>query len=219
MPTIVSGTVPASDLALSHSLGTLADLYFEVERIVTSGDETVMPMLWARGTSRADVEAALRDDPTVDEVELLGDFDDEWLFQMQWVSQVDLILEMLTNAEASVLDAVGHGDQWRLRVLYPRRSLFSTTHEFCEDHGITFDVRSIRELDEEPAGRYGLTAAQYEMLSAAATRGYFQVPRGVSLEELADELDISHQAASERLRRAMDALVEDALFVGMDELA
>ncbi|MBX0322062.1 helix-turn-helix domain-containing protein [Halomicroarcula sp. F13] len=218
MPTIVSGTVPASDLALSHSLEALPELLFEVERIVTSGDDALMPMLWVRGGSRAEIESALDEDPTVDDVDLLGEFDDECLFRMEWVSRIDLIMQMLTNSEATVLDAVGKNDRWKVRVLYPRRSLFSKTHDFCEEHGVEFDVSSIRELDEEPAGRYGLTSAQYEVLSEASRRGYFKVPREVSLSELADELDISHQAASERLRRATDALVEDTLFVGMTEL-
>lgn len=216
MPTIVSGTVPASDLALSHSLEALPKLRFELERIVTSGDEALMPMLWARGTARQEVEETLESDPTVDNVELLGDFEDEWLFRMEWIGHVDLIVQMLTNSEATILDAVGHQDRWKLRVLYPRRSLFSKTHEFCEAHGISFDVTSIRELDEDPAGRYGLTSAQYEVLAEASRRGYFKIPREISLEELAEELDVSHQAASERLRRATDALVEDALFVSLD---
>lgn len=216
MPTIVSGTIPAKDLALAYSLEQLPGLQFEIERIVTSGDDALMPMLWVRGSTREEVEATLTEDPTVDQVELLGDFDDEWLFRMEWIAHVDLLVQMLTNSEATILDAVGQGDCWKLRVLYPRRSLFSKTHDFCEGHGLDFEVSSIRELDEEPAGRYGLTTAQYEILAAASKRGYFEVPRGVSLEELADDLDISHQAASERLRRATDALVEDALFVGLD---
>jgi hypothetical protein len=154
----------------------------------------------------------------VDEVTLLGDFEDEWLFRMEWVDHVDLIVEMLTHAEATILDAVGQGSQWRLRVLYPERSLFSDTHDFCEAHGLSFDVASIRELDGEPAGRFGLTTEQYEVLSEAAEHGYFEVPREVTLEELADRLGVSHQALSERLRRAIDALVEDTLFVGVDSV-
>jgi hypothetical protein len=218
MPTVVTGTVPAGEFALSHSLSSLPELRFEVERIVTSADDAVMPLLWVRGTSFERVEEALDADPSVDEVVLVGDFSEEWLFRMEWIDHVDLIVEMLTHADATILDAVGHGSQWRLRVLYPERSGFSDTHEFCEEHGLNFDVRSIRELDGEPAGRFGLTTEQYEVLSRAAENGYFEVPREVTLEELADQLDVSHQALSERLRRAIDALVEDTLFVGVDTM-
>jgi hypothetical protein len=109
MPTIVSGTIPASDLALNHSLEQLPELQFEIERIVTSGDDALMPMLWVRGSQREDIEQTLEADPSVDNVELLGDFEDEWLFRMEWVDHVDLIVQMLTNSEATILDAVGHG--------------------------------------------------------------------------------------------------------------
>jgi predicted DNA binding protein len=43
------------------------------------------------------------------------------------------------------------------------------------------------------------------------------VPRSVTLQELAEEFDVSHQAISERLRRATNALVQDTLFVGLNE--
>lgn len=217
MPTIVSGTVPASEFALDYTLESLPELTFEIERIVTSGDSAVMPLLWVRGADREHVEETLEADPTVDDVTLLGDFDEEWLFQMEWVGHVDLVVQMLVNSEATILDAVGHEDHWKLRVLYPRRELFSKTHTFCEEHGLTFDVASIRELESEPAGRYGLTEEQYDVISTAAAKGYFEVPRAVTLQELAEEFDVSHQAISERLRRATDALVEDTLFVGMAE--
>jgi predicted DNA binding protein len=213
MPTIVTGTVPAEELALSHTLESLPDMLFEVERIVTSGDDALMPLLWIRGPSRDRVEEILAEDRTVDGVELVGDFGGEWLFRMEWIDRVDLLVQMLTNAEATVLDAVGRDGQWKLRVLYPERELFSKTHDFCEEHGLVFDVRSIRELEGEPAGRYGLTAEQYEVLAEAARLGYFEVPRAVSLEELG----VSHQAASERIRRATSALVDDTLFVGLNE--
>jgi hypothetical protein len=217
MPTIVSGTIPADEFALSHSLQTLPELMFEVERVVSSGEDALMPLLWARGADMDRVQETLAEDPTTDQVKLLGDFGDEWLFRMEWVRHIDLMIQMLVNSEATVLDAVGHENRWRIRVLYPRRSLFSKTHDFCEAHGLTFDVNAIRELEAEPAGRYGLTKDQYDVLATATSKGYFEVPRNVTLQELAEDFDVSHQAVSERLRRAVNALVEDTLFVGLNE--
>ena len=217
MPVLVTGTVPASELALSHTLESVPDLLFEIERIVTSGDERVLPLLWIRGPSRERVERTLEEDPTVDNVELVGDFEEEWLFRMEWFDRIDLLVQMLTNSEAAILGAVGRDGQWQLRVLYPERDLFSQTHDFCDAHGLHFDVSTIRELEGKPAGRYGLTNEQYEALAEADRVGFFAVPREASLKELADELGISHQSASERVRRATGSLVEDTLFVGLNE--
>jgi predicted DNA binding protein len=103
--------------------------------------------------------------------------------------------------------------------MYPEREGLSATHEFCHAHNLSFDVESVREMDGQPAGRYGLTTEQFEALTTAAQRGLFAVPREVTLEELAEEFDVTHQALSERIRRATGALVEDALLVGPVERA
>jgi predicted DNA binding protein len=122
---------------------------------------------------------------------------------------------MITNHEATVLDAYGKRDRWKLRVMYPDRDELSAVSEFCNSHGLSFEIESVREMEGEPAGRYGLTAEQFDALTTAAQQGLFEVPRGVTMEELAEEFDVSHQAMSERIRRATGALVEDTLLVGM----
>jgi hypothetical protein len=219
MVTIVRGTVPASEFALSHTLEAVPGLEFEIERIVDTGDHAVMPLLWVRGAEGDATEAveAFEEDPTVQGAELLAEFDGERLYQMEWVAHIELVLRMLTNSQAAILDAFGKGDRWKLRVMFPEREKFADTHDFCEDHGLSFDVESIRELDGDPAGRFGLTTEQFEALTTAARRGMFAVPREVTVEELAEEFDVSHQAMSERIRRATGALVEDTLLVGFSE--
>jgi hypothetical protein len=214
MVTIVRGTVPATEFALSHTLETLPSLEFEIERIVDTGDEAVMPLVWVRGADVEQVEEVFEADPSVDEVSLLAAFERESLYRMKWIDHVRLLLQMLTNSEATVLDAYGHDGRWALRVMYPEREHVSTTMEFCDGHGLSFDVESVRELEGEPAGRFGLTDEQFEALRTAAERGFFSVPREVTLKELAEEFGVSHQALSERIRRATAALVEDTLFVG-----
>ncbi|WP_254662883.1 helix-turn-helix domain-containing protein [Haladaptatus sp. W1] len=48
---------------------------------------------------------------------------------------------------------------------------------------------------------------QLEVLQLAAKHGYYDVPRGITLRELADRIDVSHQAVSERIRRAHGHLI------------
>jgi hypothetical protein len=215
MATIVRGRVPASEFALSRSLATVPELEFEIERVVDTGDEAVMPLLWVRGAEEEQVTEALRSDPSIEGLELLAAFDDEWLYRMEWVDHVELLLRMITNHEATVLDAYGKRDHWKLRVMYPDRDELSAVSEFCNSHGLSFEIESVRDMEGEPAGRYGLTAEQFDALTTAAQHGLFEVPRGVTMEELAEEFDVSHQAMSELIRRATGALVEDTLLVGM----
>lgn len=214
MVVIVNGSIPASEFALDNVLASYSEVEIEIERIVKSGEEAVIPLVWARGLDRAAFENALDDDPTVEEYALLAEFESELLYRMEWIEQVRLLLQMLTNSEATVLDAVGNRDRWHLRIMYPDRDLLSKTHEFCEQWGLSFDVESVREMEGDPAGRYSLTESQYEALVTALESGYYAVPRDITLEELADELDITHQALSELLRRGTRGLIEDALVIG-----
>lgn len=214
MAIIIRGTVPAEEFALSHTLEQLPHVEIECERIVQSGERSILPLLWVRSADGDDVETALRADPTVDAVNCLSTFDEETLYQMQWVDHVRLLLHMITNGEATILDAHGRDGTWQLRALYPNREYFAKTHEFVAEHGLSFDVESIREMDGGPAGRFGLTDDQYDALVEAARRGYYDVPRSVTLEELSDELSVSHQALSEQLRRGTGSLMEDTLLIG-----
>ena len=214
MVTSVIVSLDTRDLVLSRTLETVPEARFESERIVKSGESSLMPLLWARNADPESLEDAFETDPSVDEVELLADFDDEFLYRMRWIDHIDVLLQMLTSGEANILDAYAGSEEWKLRVLYPDRDKFSSTHEFCEEHGLSFEVHAIREMEGQPTGRYGLTEDQYEALVRATRRGHYDVPQEVTLEELADELDISHQALSERLRRGTEALVQDTLMIG-----
>ena len=211
---VIRGEIPADEFALYEVLSSLSGVEFEVERIVETGSDAAMPLIWVRGADHDAVADAFESDPSIREIELLSEFDDEQLYRMEWVSEVDLVLQMLTNSEATITDAYGTDGRWHLRVLYPDRESLTKTTEFRDEQGLTFDITAIRELEGEPAGRYGLTTEQFEALEAALEAGYYEVPRDVDQNELADQLGISHQALSERLRRATGALVEDALLVG-----
>ena len=65
-----------------------------------------------------------------------------------------------------------------------------------------------------------LTEPQQGAVAEAYRHEYYDVPREVSLDELARELEISHQALSERLRRANRVLVSEQLEGGgpVDEM-
>ena len=216
MVTLVEGTVPPSEFVLKHTLSRLPDVEVECERVVRGGEGTVLPLLWVRYADRREVEAVLAADPSVERVTCVAALDEEYLFQMEWVGRVDLLVQMLTNGKATVLDAYGRDERWRIRVMYPDREHHARTHEFANEHGLAFDVTSIREVNGEPSGWISLTDGQYEALVLAARRGYFEVPREVTLDELAEEMGVSHQALSERLRRSFQALVGGALLVETD---
>ena len=153
MPTVVRLSVPVEEFALSKTLSAVPTLQVETERIVKGGDAVVMPLLWVRNVSPEEFEARCREDPTVEDVTLLGEFDEELLYRMHWVGHVDLLVQMLLNGEATILDAFGHDQGWHLRILYPSREKLTETESFCSEHGLDVTIEALREMDGEPAGR------------------------------------------------------------------
>ena len=211
---VVRGEIPAQEFALYETLNSLPGVELEVERVVESGDEAAMPLMWVRNADSEAITTAFENDPSIRDLTLLSSFDNEHLYRMEWISEVDVILQMLTNSHATIMDAYGTDGRWYLRVLYPDRDALTKTTEFVDEGGFTFEVNAIRQMEGKPTGRYGLTESQFEALSTALIDGYYEVPRGIDQSDLADKLGISHQALSERLRRATEALLEDALLVG-----
>lgn len=216
MSTISEVSISAGTFALGETLEAVPEATFDVERVVAHDTERVMPFVWASASDREALEAAFEADPSVAEVEMLSDLDDEWLYRMEWVSHVQFVVHVLLEEQATVLDAHSESGRWHLRLMFPDRGSLSRTHEFCEEHDIEIAVDTIYEMDNERHGRFGLTEEQSETLTAAFESGYYEVPRDTSVADLAEELGISHQALSERFRRAHGNLVENALIIGSD---
>ncbi|MFC4541516.1 helix-turn-helix domain-containing protein [Halosolutus amylolyticus] len=213
MSTIAELAVPAEEFALRRTLEATDALTVEIERVVAHDPDSVMPCVWFGGdeSTLATVDDALADDPTVDEAELLTGSGGERLYRMHWVDDVTVMLHMLTEERATVLDATVEDTQWRFRVLFPERDALSRTYGFATDRGLTIEVRKIHRLEEAHGTRHGLTDAQYEALATALDRGYYEIPRAMDMETLSDELGVSHQALSERLRRGHRTLVAEVV--------
>ena len=217
MPTIVVANIPAEEFALRESLQAVPDLAVESQRVVEKGETLVMPLMWVRGADGETVQAALADDSSVHSASRIASYENESLYHMEWKRGVELAVQIMTEGESVILDLYGTSDGWRLRSMFPDRDTLSRTVEFCKNNGLGFDVRRVREMNVVPSGRWGLTDEQYEALRVAWDAGYFGVPREADLGDVADRLDISHQALSERLRRGHTNLIKETIGVGAPE--
>jgi predicted DNA binding protein len=208
MATIVEFRVPIDQLALAHTFASIPDLRIEIERFAAHDVGSAMPFVWVTADDFGAFEAALDEDPTVETFETLAEFDDERFYRMNWIDRIDFVIHLLVEEEGSITRARTTGDFWQLQVLFPEHDSLSRTYEFCEESGLSLTVESIYELDTHEGSQFGLTEQQRTTLVEAKKQGYYDVPRSVSLAELADSLDVSHQALSERFRRAHANLID-----------
>ncbi|SFK68073.1 Predicted DNA binding protein, contains HTH domain [Halogranum rubrum] len=94
-------------------------------------------------------------------------------------------------------------------LLFRREDLRAVIEEFKEIGTAT--LGHVKEFHPPTAA---LTPRQYEVLELALERGYFEWPRRLTSEELAQELDITHSTVLEHLRKAESKLLSDALSHG-----
>lgn len=211
--TIAEFQIPAEEFALCETLKRLSDLEVEVDRVVAHGTTHVMPFVWVSGDGFEEATSVFEADPSVEDVELLTELDEERFYRMSWTDRTEIVGHMLIERNATVQRAVASEGRWHLRVLFPERDDLSATNDYAKEKEFTLDLIRVYDVDAIRRVQYDLTDAQHEALVEAFERGYFEVPRNVDQIQLAEELDISHQALSERLRRGNHDLIKNALLV------
>ncbi|WP_254546260.1 helix-turn-helix domain-containing protein [Halomarina pelagica] len=221
MATIASVRVPTEELALHDCLATIPGLTLECKPLVLC-DYAELSLFHAIAGDRGELETALEGDLSVDRWSFLTSFEGGWLYDFDWAPHVDAAFRSLTRGGGSLTSATATGGEWHLRLVFPRREAFSKAFERCSRYGPSMEIEHVRTLNDEGKGGRDLTPSPYrvddlteeqrEALRAACELGYFDVPRRISLSDLADELDVSHQALSERLRRGHEVLVREVLF-------
>lgn len=179
---------------------------------VVDGAEWVL--LWARRGDHDAFEAGLEADPTVTPPATTVSVDDGRLHHLQLTDagRAASAYDLLVRESAIVRHLVGTHRGWETEIGFPERSSVYRFVEFLREQDAGVEVHGIaREREYGPEPSYGLTDPQREILVTALESGYFEIPRAASLSDLADRLGVSENAASERLRRAMAALVDAAV--------
>ncbi|MFC7138366.1 bacterio-opsin activator domain-containing protein [Halosimplex aquaticum] len=217
MSVIGEFTVPAESFALADALRSAPEMRVEADRHATHSPREVLPFLWATG---GDFEAFRREldaSPSVETVSVAERTDGERMYRLTWAKPFrDLIHDMIDH-HAAIIEAAASGEQWSLRLRFAEEEMVSAFQEHFEETGRRFEVRSLWRPSGPRQREFGLTAEQYEALAAAVREGYFQVPREATATDLGDRLDISANAASQRVRRGSAALVRSALLIDEDD--
>ncbi|MFC6767748.1 helix-turn-helix domain-containing protein [Natrinema soli] len=223
MTTIAELSLSTDEFALAETLQQLPALDVRVESVVAEGPTRTVPLVWFSNVGHDELENALESDPTVAEHrQLLENTEDGKLFyRLKYAADVESVCQCVYTDGGTVLDAQVTDGQWTLRLLFPHREELSDAVSAIEDCGVRVDIRRMVEAgqDEELETTAALTEPQQEAIAEAYRQGYYDVPREISLEELANELDISHQALSERLRRANRVLAGEQLDNPSGEMA
>jgi len=200
------GSVPAAD-----ALAVVPTARLELEGTTVLDDGAAELTVWAHGvdTHLRVFERALRTADGVRDCRRITDRIGTRIPYRIETTPNDPFGRLLTDVDV-LLDALCTREGWDVRALVADRRDFAACVDAWHEAGLTIDLTRLCAPSDFPIESDGeLTDSQRTMLERAFEAGYFDVPRGTTLDDLGDEFDISGQSASERLRRGLTNLLAE----------
>lgn len=212
MPTLVDLDLSADAFVLEHLLESVAGVRVELEVLVPV-DPAAIPLFWVASDDPDAVDAALRADASVADASLLVSTGEWRLYEATWEAATEDALAPIAGSGTRVQRATADPDGWTLCLLFRSREDVARFVDGCRSRDVDVDLRRVSDPSRSPADD-AVSDRQAEILRAAYEHGYWEVPRGITLAELADEVGVSNTAVSEALRRGIDNLVAETLVGG-----
>ncbi|APX96230.1 helix-turn-helix domain-containing protein [Natronorubrum daqingense] len=223
MTTVVELEIPADRLGAAQTFDRVPTFECQIGGMI--GDSP--PLVWVSGPNRRRVRDALEADPSLTVIASLTGSNqhtetsdgleerEQWLFRLEFGDELKVFEQIVAENAGAILTACGQNGTWSVKLLFHDRGALSECYALFEQYEYAVEVTRLTGIDDFESARTPLTQTQYETICTAYDLGYFDIPREITLKELASELDVSHQALSERLRRCHAALVSAELTDGM----
>lgn len=212
MSIIVEFRVRSPDLVMSETLQSMPSMKLDLIQEVGTNPEQPYLLFWAYGGDLDEFESRLDDDETVENIQTYSKMSGRVLYRVRITEAVEVVsYPMWVEIGAEQIQSRWVDGWWSVRMRLPDRNALGVIEEWCTDNDVEFELESIYTHQGLSTTGPELTEEQREILQIALKEGYFEVPREGNLADIADELDISSQAASERLRRGHKRLIKQQL--------
>jgi len=209
--------IPAHSFELGRILELEESGTIELEDMVPLGQKAV-PFFSVSDKVRESFEENVENHPSVERIIEVTRHDGERLYSLDWNVGRDVFLQGIVDFRGQLLSATGTANTWEFEIRFPTHEALSDFQEYCSNAHITLEVGRIYNPVRPGTGMwYGVTEPQRETLMRAVQGGYYSIPRRMSTQDLANDLEISDQAVTERLRRAIVTLTENTLIAMAEE--
>ena len=211
-----SFTVDQPEFPLNTVFEQLSDATVELDRVIPTND-AVIPYFWIYAEDIGDLTLDLSGDQGVDEVTVIDELDEQMLVRIDWNLDHESVLTAIIETDVTLLSGLGENENWTFEVRSDDQQAISEFQSYCRENDIPVRLTQLHALSPLDSDRqYDLTEGQRTALILAYSRGYFDSPRAATQDDIAEELDISHQAVSSRLQRGMRRLVASALITDQE---
>jgi predicted DNA binding protein len=178
----------------------------ELERLIPH-ETLAIPYFWVCGAETGEIETKFEPHAGVTGIRLVDSVEDEYLMRAKWEQEYFGVLSALAKANVVVLTGIGTKDEWRFEVRGESQEAIAAFREYCQENDIPIEITAVHAMLPIQGEGYELTETQREALVLAYERGYFDTPREASLEEIADDIGLTQQSLSSRLRRGQRRLI------------
>jgi predicted DNA binding protein len=190
------------DIWIADVSGRFPDATFRLLTGVPMGDRT-LELGEVRGPDPRSASDALRAHPDVIAYDRLYAGDDRALTSYETTEQG--LFEFLGETSIPPEFPLAVEDGAMEFGVTATRSQFDALGESLDVSDLQYTLLSVVHGEARSAV---LTDRQRECVTVAVRRGYFEVPRGCTLSEVADALDVDKSTASETLRRAVERVLD-----------
>lgn len=220
MGVIADVRIPAHQFEFGRQFPIRDDDVTELERMRSEGDEGVAIFSFSKpiddrsdggvGDSLGEVEWC--------QLEVVEEVEGRILYVISWDPDADRLFRLLDDHDGVIRRGTGTADAWTFETRFPTHDAFAGFRTACTNGELGIEIERVYNPTKRGTDAwYGLTPRQRRTLELAVERGYYDIPRRCTTIELADELGISDQAVTERLRRGIVTFVTNALLFGDDE--
>ncbi|SFC19233.1 Predicted DNA binding protein, contains HTH domain [Halobiforma haloterrestris] len=165
----------------------------------------------AFGDGYASLEETLADDPTVSEPTCVATFGHRAIYRLAVETGLAILPDWCAEHGLYVFTVTSDRTGWVARIHLPDRDALAAIRRRYRERGVSFRVDRLHDSSAADDGTYFLTDHQRDLLLMAYEAGYFDIPRRVTQDELAERLEVSDSAVSQQLRRAISTLIAATL--------
>lgn len=211
MATIAEFTVPSEAFPLGSLFEDIPQASMELDRIVPTRN-TFIPYVWVHDGDADTIRASVHDHQDLSRMTVVDEADNVVLYRIEWDTEARGILTCIVETDVSLLSGTGTKGEWVFEIRADSQDCISNFQQCCKGHDIPLTLSRLHSLTEmDTRGRYNLTPQQQESLVLAFKEGYFEEPSEANLDELAEQLGITRQSLSSRLKRGYRNLIGSTL--------
>ncbi len=198
---------------LKETREAVSGLVVEVEDLQLRSGRLPILVCWVECDDFETIDEHLSTDPTIEWFEILATSSDRRLYRLMLSEEGEssLVYPVAVEHGITFLEVKSTDDSTHISARIPDRNVLFSFRKLLEDRGVSFRLKRIYRANDTGNTAYGVTERQREILLYAVENGFFEVPREITLEEIAAEFDISNQAASTLCRRGLANLLDHTL--------